>query len=298
MTPANRTLTGIALMLCAMAMLPFLDVVAKFLGQQGVPVVQIVWARMTLGCVMTLPFAIRIGGAESLLPARPIMHAFRAAFLIAATGFFFWGLKFTSIAGMLSIFFVYPLALTMLSPFVLGEKVGIRRWTAVVIGFIGTLIIIRPGFQEFNAGAVLALAAGASFACYMLMTRRISGSDHAMLTTFHTNLAGAVLTSLVVVFFWKAPTAFEWSMFVLLAAIAATGHYFIVRAYEYAEASLLAPLAYTEIITAIVAGWWFFGDFPDGWAFVGVSILIACAIYISFRERVRRIPASHEFEQL
>ncbi len=284
-------------MLLAMAFLPFLDVVAKMLGQQGIPVIQIVWARMVFGSLLTLPFAWRLAGPGGLVPAMPVFHGLRAGFLIAATGFFFWGLRYQSIADTLAIFFVQPLVVTMLAPMVLGEKVGIRRWTAVVIGFIGTLIIIRPGFQQVNPGVFLALAAGVSLAIYMLMTRRISGTAPAMVTTFHTNLAGAVLCSLVVAAVWVEPSMRQWGMFVVLAFIAAAGHYLIVRAYDYSEASLLAPLAYSEMIVAVAAGWWFFGDFPDFWTFVGVGVLIACAIYISFRERAHNIPPPSDFEQ-
>lgn len=284
-------------MIAAMAVLPFLDVVAKTLGQQGVPVLQIVWARLFFGSILTLPLALRIAGPAGLVPNMPVMHFFRAIALMSATGMFFWGLKYLPIADCLSIFFVQPLIVTMLSPMVLGEKVGIRRWMAVLVGFIGTLIIIRPGLQEINPGVFLALGAGLSLAIYMLLTRKISGSADAMVTTFHTSAIGGVIASAMVFFDWQSPTPGQWGLFVLLAFIANAGHYLIVRAYDYSEASLLAPLAYTEIIMAVILGWWFFGDFPDLWTFVGVGILIACAIYISIRERARNIEPVREFEQ-
>ena len=284
-----NTLFGIALMLGAMIVLPFLDVVAKFLGQQNVPIIEIVWARLFFGMVMTAPLVWKMDGACSLIPRRPVIHTIRAVFLMTATALFFWALKFQGIAETLAIFFVQPLIITMLSPFVLGEKVGVRRWLAVAIGFMGTLIIIRPGFQSLNPGVFMALGAGTSLALYMLLTRRIAGGTSAMTTTFITSLAGAVLASVAVVFVWQTPTAQQWGLFVLLAFIATSGHYLIVRAYDYAEASLLAPLGYTEMIMAVILGWYFFGDFPDAWTFVGVGILIACAIYISYRERVRNI---------
>jgi drug/metabolite transporter (DMT)-like permease len=175
--------------------------------------------------------------------------------------------------------------------------VGIRRWMAVVIGFIGTLVIIRPGFQELNPGVFLALGSGASLAVYLLLTRRIAGSAPAMVTTFYTSLMGAIIMSVIVVFVWEAPTPAEWGFFVLLSVIANAGHYLIIRAYDHAEASLLAPLAYTEMVMATIAGWYFFGDFPDRWTFVGVGILIACAVYISWRERVRNVEPIRDFEQ-
>ncbi len=290
-------LVGIGLMITAMMVLPFLDVIAKYLGRQGVPVMQIVWARLFFGAVMTLPFALKLAGVRGLVPNMPAMHVVRASLMIAATGFFFAALHYLSIADTLAIFFVQPLIVTMLSPVVLGEKVGIRRWLAVIVGFVGTLIIIRPGLQELNPGVVLALGAGASLAIYLLLTRKIAGSAPAMVTTFYTSLVGAVIMSVIVLFVWQPPTAAQWGFFILLSAIANGGHYLIIRAYDHAEASLLAPLAYTEMIMATVAGWYFFGDFPDVWTFVGVGILIVCAIYISWRERVRQVEPIRDFEQ-
>ena len=284
-------------MLSAMALLPFLDVVAKHLGRQGVPVMQIVWARLFFGALMTLPFALRIGGIRGLVPNLPAMHALRASLIISATAFFFAALHYLSIAETLAIFFVQPLIVTILSPVVLGEHVGIRRWAAVTVGFIGTLIIIRPGFQDFSPGMFLALCSGTSLAIYLLLTRKIAGSAPAILTTFYTSLTGALVMSVIVLFYWIPPTPSQWGFFVLLSLIANFGHYLIVKAYDHAEASLLAPLAYTEMIMATFAGWYFFGDFPDGWTFVGVGVLISSAVYISMRERVRRIDPVRDFEQ-
>lgn len=294
--PPN-TLLGIGLMLSAMLLLPFLDVCAKYLGRMGVPVIEIVWARMAFGTLLTLPFAWRIVGVRRLLPDSPLYHSVRAALLIAATGFFFWALRLQSIADTLAIFFVQPLIVTVLSPWVLGETVGLKRWVAVTIGFIGTLIIIRPGLVQVGLGAMLALASGSSLAIYMLMTRRISGTAHAIVTTFHTSLMGLAIVSLAVLPYWLTPTAAQWGLFVLLGLIAVAGHYLIVRAYDYCEASLLAPLAYAEIIMATAAGWWFFGDFPDAWTFAGVGVLIGCAIYISFSQRSVDAGTMRDFEQ-
>ena len=284
---ASTPLIGIGLMLTAMAILPAIDVIAKYMGSQGMPVMQLVWARLTFGAVLTLPFAARHTGLRGVLPTRPFYHGLRASLLIAATGFFFWSLHYLAIADALAIFFVQPLVVTALSPLILGEHVGPRRWTAVAVGFLGTLIIIRPGFGGMNAGSVLALAAGTSLALYFLMTRRISGAQQAIVTTFHTNLLGAGITTALVPLVWHWPSATDWLLLISLAAIANLGHNFIVRAYDHAEASLLAPLAYTEMITSTIMGFIFFGTFPDRWTFLGVAILISCAIYISMHEHAK-----------
>ncbi len=294
---SSRPLLGIGLMITAMAVLPFLDVIAKYLGQQGMPVMQIVWARLFFGALFTLPFALKLAGVKGLMPNMPVMHAVRASFMIAATAFFFAALRDLPVADTLAIFFVQPLVVTLLSPVVLGEHVGLRRWVAVMIGFLGTLIIIRPGLQELNPGVFLALASGTCLAIYLLLTRKIAGSAPAMVTTFYTSLCGAVIMSVIVLFVWETPTPAQWGFFLLLSLIANGGHYLIVKSYDHAEASLLAPLAYTEMVMATIAGWYFFGDFPDVWTFVGVAILIACAIYISWRERVRNVEPIRDFEQ-
>ncbi len=281
----KRPIIGVGLMLGAMAVLPGIDVIAKMLGQQGVPVLQIVWARLALGALMTLPFAWRIAGPRGLWPARPWYHLMRAALLVAATFCFFLSLHWLPIADALAIFFVQPLIVTILSALILREAVGPRRWAAVAIGFIGTLIIIRPGFAEVNPGSLLAFGAGAFLACYFVMTRSIAGQAHAMVTTFQTSLLGGLILSAVIWTVWQTPTLSQWALFAALAFIATFGHLMIVRAYDHAEASLLAPLAYTEMVTSVILGWVFFRDFPDAYTFLGVAILIACAIYISMRER-------------
>ena len=285
MNQVKRPIIGVALMLGAMAVLPGIDVIAKLLGQQGMPILQVVWARLALGALMTLPFALRIAGPKALWPDRPWYHTLRAAFLVAATFFFFLSLKWLPIADALAIFFVQPLIVTVLSAFVLREAVGPRRWIAVAVGFIGTLIIIRPGIAELNPGSWLAFGAGVTLAFYFVMTRAISGRAHAMVTMFQTSLLGGLILSAGICWVWVWPSPTQWAILAALAFIGTAGHLLIVRAYDHAEASLLAPLAYTEMITSVALGWLFFSDFPDAYTFLGVAILISCAIYISMRER-------------
>ncbi|WP_431299512.1 DMT family transporter [Tabrizicola sp. BL-A-41-H6] len=280
-----RPLVGIALILTAMAILPTIDVLAKFLGQAGMPILMIVWARALFGALLTLPFALRADGVHAFRPARPLHHIVRAALLFTATFSFFTALKHLPIADALAIFFVNPLVIVVLSALILGEKVGPRRWTAVMVGFIGTLIIIRPGLVNLNPGTLYALVSGVALGSYFVMTRHIAGQSDAMVLTFQTSALGAVLMTLALPFVWTTPSPQQWLMFAALGVIATFAHNLITRAYEHAEASLLAPLAFTEIIMATLLGWWFFGDLPVGWTVLGVTILIASAVYISVREQ-------------
>lgn len=272
-------------MLAAMAILPVIDVFAKKLGEAGVPILIVVWARALFGGLMTLPFALRAEGAQAFRPAQPLRQLARSALLFSATFLFFQSLKHLPIADALAIFFVNPLVIVILSALALREKVGPRRWAAVAVGFVGTLIIIRPGLVEVNPGTFYALGAGVSLGAYFVMTRAMAGVADAMVLTFQTSAIGAALLTLALPFLWLSPSPTQWAMLAALGVIATLGHVLITKAYEHGEASLLAPLAFTEIIMATILGWWFFGDLPDRWTVLGVTILIGSAIYISVRER-------------
>lgn len=281
----SRPLVGIGLMLVAMAILPTIDVIAKKLGQAGLPILIVVWARALFGGLMTLPFALRAEGARAFRPAQPLPQLARAVLLFGATFLFFSALKYLPIADALAIFFVNPLVIVVLSALVLREQVGPRRWAAVAVGFLGTLIIIRPGLVEVNPGTVLALGSGVALGSYLVLTRAMAGASDAMVLNFQTSAIGAALMALALPVLWMAPTAEQWGMLAALGAIATLGHVLITKAYEHGEASLLAPLAFTEIVMATVLGYAFFGDLPDRWTVLGVAILIGSAIYISVRER-------------
>jgi drug/metabolite transporter (DMT)-like permease len=284
-SPTARPLVGVGLMLAAMAILPVIDVFAKKLGQAGMPILIVVWARALFGGLMTLPFALQAQGARAFRPAQPLRQLARAGLLFGATFLFFQALKYLPIADALAIFFVNPLVIVILSALALRERVGPRRWAAVTVGFIGTLIIIRPGFVEVNPGTLYALGAGVALGSYFVMTRAMAGVADAMVLNFQTSAIGAGLMTLALPFLWVTPSTAQWVMLASLGVIATLGHVLITKAYEHAEASLLAPLAFTEIIMATLLGWWFFGDLPDHWTVLGVAILIASAVYISVRER-------------
>jgi drug/metabolite transporter (DMT)-like permease len=281
---SSRASTGISLMLFAMAILPIMDAIGKHLGQV-LPILLIVWGRMVFSTLFTLPAVLfRHGAGASITLQRPVIQMARSVLMVLSTMSFFSGLRYLPIADTLAIFFIMPLVVTALSPLVLGEHVGVRRWSAVVVGFIGTLIIIRPGFHGANVGTLWALAAGLSMAVYMLLTRKIAGSIDALVNNFQNTLIGAILVSFALPAVWQPPGIENWGLLAALGAVAAVGHYLMVRAYDFASAPTLAPLAYTEMISAAVIGYLAFGDLPDRWTILGVAILIGSAVYISYRE--------------
>jgi drug/metabolite transporter (DMT)-like permease len=280
-----NSLKGIGLTLIAMAVLPYIDVCAKFLGQQNLHIAQIVWARVFFGMVLTLPFALRTDGKHAFVPKPPGLQLIRGLVILLATFFFFTGLRYMPIADAMAIFYVQPLMVVLLSAIILKEMIDAQRIVAVIVGFIAILIIIRPGFGTMNAGVIYPLCAGLCFAIYVIVTRKIAGQSNAITTTFQTSAIGAVIVTAIMPFVWVAPTLEQWVLMVLMAFFGVSGHFLVTKAYDYAEASLLAPLAYIEILMSILAGWIFFSDLPDRYTLLGVAILIACALYISWRER-------------
>ncbi len=286
---ANRPLLGIALMVGAMMLFPYLDVCAKFLGQWGVPVIEIVWARLFFSMVITAPILIAQEGISSLKPRDTFLNTLRGFFLVISTLAFFGALHFQGVAETLSIYFVQPLFITVLAPLVLKEKVGLNRWVAVGIGFIGVLVIVRPGLLQLNPGTFLAAASGLGSAITLLLTRKLAGNSSAVANTFYTGLFGSVFAGAILIFYWQTPSFNIFLVMLLLALIGTTANYLTLLALQFAEASLLAPFGYTEMINAVLGGWYFFGDFPDHWTFVGVAVLVACALYISYREGVKTV---------
>lgn len=281
---ASRPLRGITLMVIAMLILPLMDGLAKILGDH-MSVIQIVWARVVFSALATLPVVLMRGAARWWWPHNFGYQVARSILLLVSTSLFFTGLKHLPLADTLAIFFVMPLILTALSPFVLKEPVDRATWAAVAVGFVGTLTIIRPGFQEMNVGTFAALGAGCTIAVYMLITRKIAGATDAIVTNLHTSLAGTAIASLAVPFVWVTPTTDQWGLMIAIGVIAAAGHYFIIRAYDFAPAPVLAPLAYLEMIGATAVGYVLFRQLPDRWTVLGVLILIGSAIFISLHER-------------
>ncbi len=275
---------GIVLMLAAMAVVPVMDGVAKHLSA-SFPVLQVVWARYFFHLLILLPVVLWRHGAGALLLRNPWLQVARGGFLLGSTGLFFAAIAVMPIADALALVFVAPLVVTALSPLILGERVGLRRWTAVGVGFVGVVVIVRPGLSAFHPGMLLALGAGTVYAFYSLATRKLSGSAPPLVTLVYTALLGALVMSALVPVVWTPPGTEDLFWMVLMGALAAAGHFLVIKSFEHAEASLLAPLGYSEIVMATVVGYVAFGDFPDAWTWLGVAIVIASGVYVSLRER-------------
>lgn len=274
-------------MLTAMAIIPVMDATAKALSD-SYHTVQLVWVRYFFHLLLFLPFVLWRYRYRLFRPARPLLQILRGAMLMSSTGLFFAAIALMPLADALAVVFIYPFVITALSPLVLGENVGLRRWAAVGSGFVGALIVIQPGAEILSAGVPFAVAAGSIYACYVLSTRKLAGSDPPLVTLTFTGMVGAVVMTLALPFFWVMPEPGDWPLMLLMGLCAALGHLCIIIAHEKASASQLAPLGYSEIISATLLGYLFFGDFPDPLTWLGIAVIVASGIYISIREGRRR----------
>ncbi|HYM31572.1 MAG TPA: DMT family transporter, partial [Candidatus Cybelea sp.] len=184
-----------------------------------------------------------------------------------------------------SINFIGPFIVTALSVPMLGERVGPRRWSAVVIGFTGALIIIRPGFGAVPWSALFIVANATCYAFYQILSRKLAAVDPAETSITYVALVGMLVATVWLPFDWRLPdSVFDWGAFLTLGLFGGLGHYFVVKAFEGAPASVLSPFSYGQLVGATALGYAFFGDFPDGWTWAGAAIIVASGLYMTYRE--------------
>ncbi len=284
-------LAGIALMCAAVTTFSCLDSTAKYLGRQ-IDIMQVVWARYTFALVLAFIVINPVSRPGMLRTARPALQAVRAVILLGSTILNFFALRHLRLDQVLAIMFSTPFAVAALSGPVLGEWVGPRRWAAIGLGFLGVLVVTRPGFGIVHPAAILAVLSMLCYAAFFLTTRVLSRSDSNDTTLFYSNVVGAVIMLPVVPFFWTPPTRWQWALLVLAGGFASLGHYMIIAAHRHAPVSLLSSFIYSQLVGVTILGYFVFGDVPDAYTLTGAAIVIASGLYILHRERMSRSPAA------
>jgi len=283
---------AIILNLMAWAVLPVMDGMAKHLSTE-IHFLEVVWGRYFFMVVISVPLTFIFFKKHLTWPKNINIQLARSIFLFLSTILFFYAISVLSLAESLTLAFVSPIVVTLLSVILLKEQVGFRRWTAVIIGFIGAIIVIRPGFNEISLATFAGLGTGIAYAFYVIATRKLSSIDSPLLTLIFTGLSGAIIISIIVPFVWITPNLNQWLFLIGLAAAGTLGHFFLILSLNFAEASKLAPFAYFEIVTNIIIGYYFFGDFPDKWIWIGLIIIVSSGVYISIRENKKIIIINH-----
>ena len=281
---ANRTF-GIGLFCGAIFFFTCLDTSAK-IASQTLPTLQIVWFRfighLVLGIVA---YGVMSGGRVPHVRV-PWLQMVRSACLLGATACNFTALRYLQLAETTSIMFTVPLMVVSLAVPFLGEHVGARRWTAIIVGFLGVLIIIRPGVGIVHWAVILSLCAAFFTAAYQITTRRVAAADHSSVTQAITPIAGAFVLLPVMPWIWETPaTIGGWTPLLATAVFGGVGHYIFIVAHRYTAAAILAPFIYIQIIFMTTSGYIFFHDVPDVWVFVGAAVIVGSGLYVWYREQ-------------
>lgn len=286
---ADRPLLAIGFVLSAIVIFSIMDGIAKYLTG-FYPALQVVWGRYFFNAVFLLPWLVLVWRNRPMATGQPKLQIVRGLFMLGSSGFFVTGLSFLPLAQATAIGFVAPLMVTALSIPLLGEKVGPRRWAAVLVGFIGMLIIIRPGTDQFHPAAIFPVLSATSWALGLIITRRMRHAERPVTTLFYTCVVGLALISAAAPFVWVAARMDYWLLMAAMGLLSVTGQYLLIRGFNIASASVLAPFSYSSLIWTTMIGYIVFHSVPDGWTWVGAGIMISSGIYVWHRERVNARP--------
>ena len=287
---AASTGRGIACVLAAWLLFACMDAGSKQLAE-SYPIVQILWLRFASLLAIATWLAHRRGGNAGLRTRHFWLQGARSLLLVVEIGLFILTITRLPLANAHAILAVTPLLVTALSVPLLGERVDIRRWSAIAVAFVGMLIILRPGLAVVQPAALLALLCASMFALYQILTRIVSRGDPPMTTLFYTAVVGTIGLSLIGPFSWTPPDTRGWALFALVAGLGASGHFLLIKALQLAPASVLQPFSYTTLIWATAVGFLVFGNLPDLATITGAAIIAASGIYSFARERRPQAPS-------
>ena len=286
-TPAERIGTGIACLVTAAFCFTVTDTLAKWLGQDYAAI-EILFFRYLFGL---LPVAVLVwhgGGLAVLRTRRPGVHALRAGLLFLALYLFFEALQHLPLADAIAAAFTAPLFITAMSGPVLGEAVGFRRWAAVVAGFIGALIMLRPGSATFHPAVLLVLGSAFSFSLLVLLTRRMTRTETNVAMVAYSTLGAGLASLPFLAFVWRVPAGEDMGLFALLGIVGGISAYIVVVAYRNAPVAVLAPFEYTALVWGVLFGWLIWNEQPAPPVWAGAALVCASGLYITRRESQER----------
>lgn len=286
--PAQHPLRGIALFMLALMLFASLDATAKHLAAFfAVPL--LVWARYVVHFLLMLVFVAPAMRAELVRTANPRLQIVRALSLLATTGCGMAAFRVMPLAEATSVIFLAPLLVTLLAGPLLGERIGRSRWLAVLVGFGGVLLVVRPGTDLNPAGILWALGGAFSYALYQILTRRLSHAEHPLRLLFYTALVGTAVMSAALPWFWvdASPAPQQWLLIASLGLYGGVGHFLLIRAFRLAPASTLTPFTYAQLVWAVLLGWLVFDNIPDAVTAAGMSVIAASGLWLALRERIR-----------
>ena len=279
---ANDVRRGIQWMAMATLFMVASDTVAKHLSG-SYPTWELIWSRHVFQALLIFVWLGRRLG-PALRTGNPGLQLVRSALLLGTTGCFYLGLRYLPLADAVAVLNISPVIVTALSAPLLAERVGPRRWAAVLVGFLGVVILLRPGQGAVQVAVLLPLAAAFQFALFQIVTRQLSGRDDPVTTMAYTPLVGAVVASLVMPTVWVMPVVFHWGLMAATGVFGFIAHLMLIRSFAAAPAATVAPFTYLTLIWAGLLGFILFDEIPDAWTIAGAMVIVASGVYIFHRE--------------
>ena len=283
---ADRPLRGITLLLVSSIFLGTSDATSKYLSTT-LPSIEIAWIRFLVFAVIMVPAMVPGSPFFALRTQRPMLQITRGVALLGSSLLFISGLRFLPIAEASATSFVSPLFVTALSIFFLSEKVGLRRWLATAVGLLGVLIVLRPGTSAFHPAAFFPVVSAFAWACTLILTRKMSGQERTVVTMTYSSIVGFAVLCALVPLVWVTPTWHDILLGLIIGVASTAGQWIVVLAFRYADASVLAPFSYIQLLWVTLLGFVIFGEVPDVWTVVGAAFIVASGLYTAHRERVR-----------
>ena len=285
---ARNRLVGIGLISATYLLFTLLDGSAKWLVQ-SVPVLVVVWLRFLTHTLIASALLFPMRGLALVRTQHLRWHLARGLMFCAMTGMNFWALQYLQLTVTASIFFMVPILVALLSAPLLGEKLDAKRWAAILVGFAGVLVIVRPGSEAFHPAMLLSLANAVLYAFFNMMTRKLAAYDPPETIQFLPAVVATLVLAPFALAAWESPHGwFEWLLLCLMGVFGGTGHYLLAMAHRYAPASTLAPFLYQQILYMAIFGYLVFGSVPDTAVWIGAAIVIASGLYLFSRERRAR----------
>lgn len=285
---ARERVIGITLLSLATLCFAVLDTTAKWLVQD-LPVVQVVWLRFVTHVLLMVLLLAPRHGRRLVRMHSPRLQILRGAVLVSVTGLNFWALHHLQLAETGSIQFSVPILIALLSAWWLGERLDARRWAAILCGFAGVLLVIRPGTQAFHPAILLSLASATLFAGFSLLTRRMAATETPESMQLISAISAAVLLAPAALWQWQAPAdAGTWGLILLCGLVGGVGHQFMAMAHRHASSAVLGPFLYQQILYMALGGWLVFGQVPDAFVLAGALVVVASGLALLALEMRRR----------
>lgn len=282
--PGDNIGRGVVLTVVAMLFIAAMDATGKLLTQDY-PIFQILGIRFAIFSAIAIFVTtrkVRLSRVRSNLAG---LQIFRSLLLVCEVSVFIFAFSLMPLADVHAIVAIAPLIATLMAGLFLGEMIGTRRWISVAVGFVGALIIIRPGFGVMSWQALIPLLGAVLWAGYQILSRRVARADTPETTVLFTALVGLIVFGALAPFFWITPTGWGWALLILNGVLGSVGHYILIRAFNLAPASSLQPFSYALLLWAIIFGFLVFGELPDTLTFLGAGIVVAAGIFSSARRR-------------